>query len=299
MAPDSVWEQVGEETYAALEPTLLTTREEKKFVVTQVDPSSPELGQLLLWKQVLVFATTGDERLQQILAEAGSSGVSAPAIVQAGDVWARGQVATAVVLERGRELDSWRALLPRLAALLDEQYREYVRQRMFVSGVDSVLADSLRRRYGWSVRIPKVYQVAVREDPGGDVVIFRNDNPDPSELIRSLLGQARPALDSLSGAAVLAWRESIDDAHYNVPQRIDLARSEQRRLEMGGRPAVEVRATWVDEGGAVPAAGPFIARAVACGEGTVFLDAWLYAPRRSKYEYVLQLEEILASFRCH
>jgi hypothetical protein len=32
----------------------------------------------------------------------------------------------------------------------------------------------------------------------------------------------------------------------------------------------------------------------------IYLDAWLYSPnpRRSKYEYMMQLEEILDSFTC-
>ena len=48
------------------------------------------------------------------------------------------------------------------------------------------------------------------------------------------------------------------------------------------------------------AAGPFIARAVRCGEHVIYFDAWLYSPnpRRSKYEYMMQLEEILNSFTC-
>ena len=28
------------------------------------------------------------------------------------------------------------------------------------------------------------------------------------------------------------------------------------------------------------------------------VDAWLYAPGKDKYEYVLQLETILGTFRC-
>ena len=36
------------------------------------------------------------------------------------------------------------------------------------------------------------------------------------------------------------------------------------------------------------------------GENVIFFDAWLYSPnpRRSKYEYMMQLEEILNSFAC-
>ncbi|MFQ5890232.1 MAG: DUF4837 family protein [Gemmatimonadota bacterium] len=299
VAPDSLWSQVSEETYARLEPTIFTTREEKKFVVTHVDPASPQLGQLLLWRQVLVFAPPRDERLDRILRAAGRKGERGPAIVQAEDVWALDQLATAVVLEAGRERESWRELLPELARTVDEQYRDYVRRRMFVSGVDSATAETLERRFGFSIQVPRVYRLVLRESAeGGDIAILRNDNPDPSELIRSILIQARPRADSLAPEAVAEWRESVDGVHYNIPQRIDRSRGSERSLTVGGRPAVEVTGTWIDEGGAVPAAGPFIARAVQCSKRTVFLDAWLYAPQRSKYEYMLQLEEILGSFRC-
>ena len=39
---------------------------------------------------------------------------------------------------------------------------------------------------------------------------------------------------------------------------------------------------------------------VSCPEQdrTYLLDAWLYIPGRSKYEYVLQLETILDTFVC-
>ncbi len=35
-----------------------------------------------------------------------------------------------------------------------------------------------------------------------------------------------------------------------------------------------------------------------CPTRTYFIDAWLYAPNEPKYEYMLQLQEILGSFRC-
>ena len=47
IAPNEVWELVEDSTYVALEPTILTTREETKFNVTQVDPGNPRLPELL------------------------------------------------------------------------------------------------------------------------------------------------------------------------------------------------------------------------------------------------------------
>jgi hypothetical protein len=31
---------------------------------------------------------------------------------------------------------------------------------------------------------------------------------------------------------------------------------------------------------------------------TYFIDAWLFAPGKKKYEYMIQLQTILNSFRC-
>ncbi|MFQ5746934.1 MAG: DUF4837 family protein [Gemmatimonadota bacterium] len=294
VAPDSLWTEVREATYATLEPTIFTTREDKKFVVTQVDPASAEVSHLLLWRQVIVFGTPGDPLLERITDRA--KGEAGSGILQAADVWARGQLATAVVLEPGREAESWRERLPELERLIDAGYRTYVRSRMFVSGVDSALAGTLAERLGVTLRVPKVYRTVFR-DP--DIALIRNDNPDPSELIRSILLQVVPGADSLTPEALYAWRESVDGEQYNVPQRIGRNGPPPRRFSLDGREALEVAGTWADESD-FPAAGPFFVRAVRCGERTVFADAWLYSPspRRSKYEYLIQLEEILDSLRC-
>jgi hypothetical protein len=296
VAPDSLWKRVEDATYEALEPTLFTTRREKIFNVTHVGTESPELGQLLLWRQVIIFATPEDERLRRVARAADRDQVDPPQILQAKDVWALGQVATAVALEPGREAQSWLEQLPALAALLDRELREYVVTKMFVSGDDTATAAALRERWGVTLSVPRVYETGFRD---GEIFVLRNDNPDPSELIRSILIQRLPAADSVSGEDVYAWRESIDDDQYNVPQSFERSAEPTRRLRIHGFDAVEVRGIWKDEG-TFPAAGPFIGRAVRCPTGTFFFDAWLYSPnpRRSKFEYLLQLETILDSFRC-
>jgi hypothetical protein len=216
--------------------------------------------------------------------------------VQASNVWARGQLATAVVLQPGREAESWREHLPGLSEHLEQQFRDYVLRRMFVSGVDTATSDFLKAEFGFTLDVPRVYQ---RVDRGEGVVLIRNDNPDPSELIRSILIQRGEAVDSLAPALVYVWRTSVDDTHYNVPQDFDVIAGTGRSFDLNGSEAVEARGTWKDRA-AYPAAGPFIGRAVRCGENVIYFDAWLYSPnpRRSKYEYMMQLEEILNSFAC-
>ena len=296
VADDAIWDEVEDDTYAALERTVYTTRNEKIFNVTQTDPESSEIDPLLRWRQILVFGTPDAAGIQMIAAKANRESVAPGEVVQAQNVWARGQLATAVVLEPGREVESWREHLPGLSDQLEEQFRQYVLNRMFVSGPDTATAAYLRSEFGFTLEVPRVYQ---RVDRSNGVVVIRNHNPDPSELIRSILIQRGPAVDSLTPQMVYVWRTTIDDTQYNVPQDFDTISGSGRTFDLNGSEAVEVRGVWKDRA-AYPAAGPFVARAVRCGDQIIYMDAWLYSPnpRRSKYEYMMQLETILDSFTC-
>lgn len=296
VAPDSLWAQVEDTTYAALERTIRTVYQENRFQVTQIEPDAEEWENLKLFHQVVVFGTPGDALMQQVLEAAGRSGADPPMVVQAEGMWARGQLVTGVLLEPGDEAETWSTLLDEVYESIDQQYRDFVFRRMYVSGVDTARMDSLRQRYGFSVRLPQVYQV--QSHPERSMVIVRNDNPDPAELIRSLTVAWRPRVDSLVADTAYAWRASIDSTFYNVPQAIvrDTLRP-PRRVRHGGRPAIELYGTWEDET-EYPAAGPFVDRLVQCPKRTFLLDAWLYAPGKDKYQYMLQLERLMDSFRC-
>lgn len=297
-AGDSLWRAVQDTTYAALEPTLFTTREEKKFFVEQIDTTAADdFLQLRTFRRVLVFGTPDNRFVREIVEAADTEMPDPPAIVRARDVWARDQRAAAVILTPEREADAWRALLPRLSAWVDSTYGDFVRQRMYASGRDTAAIRSLADRFGFGIAFPRVYDVAVRGEGEGPVVI-RNDNPDPSELIRSILVDWRsPPLDTLTVEEARAWRAAVDSVHYNVPQAIDTVHGSEH-IEVDGRPALEVTGVWKDEGTSYPAAGPFILRLVQCPERTYLLDAWIYAPGQDRYQYVLQVRTILDSFAC-
>jgi hypothetical protein len=296
VADPELWSLVEQETYEALEPTLFTIRDEKKFYITYVAPEGKELEQLLLWKQILIFGVPGDPLLEQVAKASGRDELSPPEIFQTPNVWAMGQAVTVVVLEQGREAESWRALLADVAELLDYQYRLWALNRMWVSGVDTVLTAQLRERLGFSMEVPAVYQSQFR---GDDLVVIRNDNPDPSDLIRSILVQRRPVTDTLDAEVLFDWRASIDSVHYSVPQSLEPAPGPGEPIAINGVPGLEVRGAWRDES-SYPAGGLFFVRALRCPDATYFIDTWLYSPnpRRSKWQYLMQLEEILGSFGC-
>jgi hypothetical protein len=170
---------------------------------------------------------------------------------------------------------------------------------MFATPPDTALAADLSRRFGFGITVPLLYRRVAREtEPGDSLVIVRNDNPDPSVLIRSILIDWRPTVDSLSADLALEWRASLDDVQYNVAQGINTDHSSVTRFTVDGHPALEVTGIWQDERGNFPAAGPFIVWLVDCPSRTYFIDAYLYAPDKPKYEYMLQLQQILGSFTC-
>lgn len=297
-ADDSLWTEVRDTTYRALEPTFFTTREEKEFYVEAVDTASTqEFNQLRGFKRVLVFGTPDNRFVREVVEDAGVEMPEPPALVHTVDVWARGQDVTAVVLAPGRRAESWQGLLPAIATRIRERYEAFVLRRMYVSGRDTTAIDSLRERFGFGIAFPTVYDVAIRNEGEGPVVV-RNDNPDPSELIRSILIDWRsPPLDTLTEEAALAWRAAVDSVHYNVPQAVDTVHH-GRRLQVDGRPALEVVGVWSDEGTDFPAAGPFVLRLVQCPERTYLLDAWVYAPGKDRYQYDIQVRHVLDSFVC-
>ena len=81
----------------------------------------------------------------------------------------------------------------------------------------------------------------------------------------------------------------------------DALESTERTFELEGNEAYELQASWRNPPERNwPAGGPLITRIVTCDnqDRTYLLDAWLYAPGKEKYEYMIQLETLLDSFRC-
>jgi hypothetical protein len=223
----------------------------------------------------------------------------APAIVQVENVWARGQTVSVILLPR-EGLDAAVAeLAPELRQILDGQFRAYAISRMFASGSDQPLADSLFASSGFSLTVPQVYRMEVRDS----LHRFRNDFPSPQELIREIwvswespIPQEDPTREALA-----TWRTTLAETEYNDPQLLDSSQVAQyRNVSVNGLEGVEFQAAWVNAPGGWPAGGPFIVRAVRCPSQNrmYYMDAWLYAPGREKYEYMIQLETILSSFRC-
>ena len=103
-ADPELWEAVQGDLVPALEKTVFTVRDEKIFTVMQSAPGTEAWFKLRLFKQKLVIGTEADPWMVAPLEQIDEP-VSPPQIVRGEDVWARGQVITAVVLEEGNEVE--------------------------------------------------------------------------------------------------------------------------------------------------------------------------------------------------
>ncbi len=299
-AAPELWNPIGEQVLDALEGLVFTVRDEAAFRVSYQDPADEVWLRLRLLKQQLVIGTASDPWVAAAV-DASEGPVEAPTIVQVPDLWSRGQLVTALVLPEGIDADAGREIVlgsvEELREIFDAQYREWVVARMFVTGPDAELAETLRGEHGFSLLVPEVYEYTL-SDP---VHIFRNDNPNPADLIRQFSVSWRSAVpEEVTDEYLLDWRAQVVADHYDFPQVVNRDRWMADPEEVGGRQAYTVRAIWENPPGEFPAAGPFITRTVTCPQQQriYLIDAWLYAPGVDKFEYMIQLDEIMNSFEC-
>lgn len=298
IAPDSIWEAAGPTVQQILEPRILTVRDERTFDLTPVAPEDPDLKTLRLWRQVLVVGEATDPWVAKVIEDTAALPDTLPAIVERDNVWARGQRVTAVVLPEGGGAEALIGILPELHQLLDQRFRDYTRARMFVSGRNDSLQAALRAESGFGLLLPMVYTV---RQPNENTYLFRNDQMVGGELVRVIQVTWRQgAASELTPEEVLEWRDQVSALQYRPVQKRQPELLETQTIEGYGAGALEVRGAWEADLDGYPLAGPYITRAVVCPtqDRTYLLDAWLYAPGRDKYEYMLQLETILSTFEC-
>ncbi len=296
-APMELWEAVGDGLIEGLEPTIFTVRDERTFKITHQDPLGPEWDLLREFKQVLLIGSVDDPWIAEALEERPRPEAhDPPEIFQLFDVWARGQLVTVLLVPPGGGAADVASQLDELHELLDRQYRQFVLARMFVSGHDSLLIDTLLAQGGFSLDLPRVY----RWDRRDSVFIFRNDNPDPAELIREVgVTWRTPIPEGMDREGILEWRLRIAREYYTDEQVVE-EEIEGGPGGIGDRLAYQIQGVWQNPPGAWPAGGPFLARTISCPQQDrlYLLDSWLYAPGRDKYEYMLQLQTVLNSFEC-
>jgi hypothetical protein len=300
VAPADWWPEVRDSVFAALAPDVFTLRNERTFRLAYQDPAALEWSLSRMFREEVVFGNPEDPWVSAVLETLDDTvTVAVPGIVEAENVWARNQKVTVILVDTSQDIPSQVfPLLGRVHEILEKRFKEGAAIRMFVSGRNSALADTLQRMAGFSILLPAVYQWGAEDS----LYIFRNDNPRPADLIRQFAVNWRtPVPQDLPADSLMDWKERLSDESYAYPQVVEREGLRTRLLGLGDMRVREFRGTWSNPPDSQwPAAGPFILWTVECPlqDRLYLIDAWLYAPDRDKWEYILQLETVLGSFRC-
>lgn len=294
---DSVWAEVADSVGRALEPTIFTVRSEKTFQLTQVAPQNEDWLTLRQFRQLVVIGQRGDPWVARALEAVDDEAPEAPALVDREDVWARGQVVTVMLLPEGESAPMVLEMVPDLHELLDERFRMYARERMFASGRNDALHDTLMAEAGFGLLLPQLYRWRQVSDTA---YMFINDSPTAEQMVRSILVTWMPGVEPATEGVILDHRQAAADAYYDWGQDTQRDEVHGSPLPAYGPSALEVRGVWRGQIEGFPQGGPFITDWIPCPEQerTYLLDAWLYAPGKDKYEYMIQLQTILGSFEC-
>jgi hypothetical protein len=294
IAEDSLWRDAGDSLKRALEPRIFTVRSERTFDVSQFSPHDVIWRDRRIFRTVLVIGPADAPWVQPVVARGGGDAVDG--VVEATGVWARNQRVIALIAGDAATAEQRAA---RVAAVIDSAFRADVLRRMYASGPDTLLRDTLRQQYGFGVLLPTVY-TAVRRD--SSVVWYRNETQVGGDLVRSLLVTWRTGMHAATAEAAHAWRDSIAAQAYNPAQRTHQELMRAGETAANGAQGVEIQGVWSGTDPGWPSSGPYIARMMQCParNRTYLLDAWVYAPGpdRSKYEYLIQLNTLLNTFEC-
>ncbi len=299
-SPPEWWPELRDSVFAILSPDVFTLRDERTFRVWWDDPTDPDWGVKRMFREVVLIGDQEDFWVDQALATLHDTvTVRAPGVFQTENVWARNQKVTLILVDpREPAPPQVFSMAEEVHAILDQRFREGAMRRMFVSGRNTALADTLQKMAGFSMILPEVYRWGWEDS----LYVFRNDNPSPAELIRQFaVTWKTPIPEPMSAEALADWKEALSEEHYSYPQAVDRESLHTRRLALGNMEVFEMRGAWVNPPGSPwPAAGPFILWALRCPpqDRLYLIDAWLYAPGKDKWEYIIQLETILQSFRC-
>ncbi len=169
-------------------------------------------------------------------------------------------------------------------------------QATYVQGEQEKLTEHLQEKYGFSLRIPKGFQLAKKEDS----VVWLRDVHKKSDLNIFITWTDYTSQVQLNSDSVQAWRNLIAQRHLANPEApssypvIDHRFSTfPKAISFGGRYALESRGYW--ELLERTMGGPFLSYALVDEDrGRIYyIEGFAWCPAQKKLPYIRKLESIL------
>ncbi len=296
---DELWDEIENPLRKQVERTLLAVRTERIFELAQV--SAENVQHYKEWDKIILIESLESAKLLSFVAAD-----STMAKLREGeglffnqlDVWADNQRVVGLAAPKDEDI------LRLVAAHGDKIFNAFIRQvenqelfRMFFSGRDTLLADSLAVAEGFSIIIPKVYARVQQDSLTRNVLLLVHMNPVRSIFItwEPLTGPLDKSREALA-ANRLRLTGKAYPAQVTIVGRVDTSTVVANNIER-----IRVYGVW--ENREEISGGVYISHIIDIPEQNrrYYLDALLFCPdmRRNKYRYIFQLDHILDSFQIH
>lgn len=153
---------------------------------------------------------------------------------------------------------------------------------------DQRLTESMSRRYGFSVQVPREWRLETMYEDERFVYVFGH-YPD-----RSVFVYWADTVQSAHPESLVALRNRLTACFYDgdsvdtvIPVRVD-------SLEFLGRPALRLRGIWQNRRNLI--GGPFVSYVFRYQGRLFYVDGTLYNPGEKKLDNLFQLEAIIRTF---
>ncbi len=176
--------------------------------------------------------------------------------------------------------------------------------KVFKKGEQKNLTENLRKRHGYSLKIPYGYALAKDEmnDETGFTFIRKIEGLYDHNLFITYKSYKDTA--DLNPAKIQAWRDSVCKKHifdietpesYVVTETLEPPRF--RKIELNKLYAVEMRGLWRTSVKSM--GGPFVSQTIVDTEKELlyYVEGFIYAPGKNKREFIREIEAILSTFR--
>jgi hypothetical protein len=153
------------------------------------------------------------------------------------------------------------------------------------------MAPALIERFGWSLCLPREYELFTTED-GSGFAFFRRQRPDRTVFVAWRDGTPSDVTED----AATAWREQLSRAYLDGDE-IEWRRPfNAETTALDGHDAIRLTGWWANR--ELVGGGPFVSYCFAVPEqGRVYLvDASLFAPSFDKTALMRNIESIVRTF---
>ena len=264
------------------------------FELRQVSPGDFDLYQFR--KNLLLVGVFGSNPLiQELLTEEAKGEVlSKKALLfEMRDPWVEGQ---SLLIATGVDGDTLSSLLKNYGEYLFNFYKEEVSRRtvkrIYADGYEEEMALRFKGYYGWTLRLPEGYRIALEDSLGRFVQMIRNS---PDRLITLYWEGWEGGPDQVFSLLkeCIDLRDTLAERYFGGDVVLR-DRVQKEEVPFQGRKALRVVGHWENEKKVM--GGPFVSYCFIQEGRFYFLDLHLFAPGEKKWLYLLQLEEIAKTF---